>query len=144
MKTAPDGLQTFELQFAETGLEGGRWKGAVVAFAGAESERFDHLISHMHRQIDKFIRILKSELEPEDLQMELELLKDIVVIFVLSVAVLFLFHRLRAPTIVGFLLTGILAGPAGLRPDKSIGAGGCYGRDWRGPSPLHSWNRGLS
>ena len=45
--------------------------------------------------------------------MELELLKDIVVIFVLSVAVLFLFHRLRAPTIVGFLLTGILAGPQG-------------------------------
>ncbi|MEI8004356.1 MAG: cation:proton antiporter, partial [Methanothrix sp.] len=46
--------------------------------------------------------------------MELALLKDIVVIFVLSVAVLFLFHRLRAPTIVGFLLTGILAGPQGL------------------------------
>ncbi|MDD1736395.1 MAG: cation:proton antiporter, partial [Methanothrix sp.] len=45
--------------------------------------------------------------------MELELLKDIVIIFVLSVAVLFLFHRLRAPTIVGFLLTGILAGPHG-------------------------------
>ena len=61
MKTAPDGLQTFELQFAEAGLEGGRWKGAVVAFAGAESERFDHLISHMHRQIEKFIRILKLE-----------------------------------------------------------------------------------
>ena len=45
--------------------------------------------------------------------MELELLKDLVIIFVLSVAVLFLFHRLRAPTIVGFLLTGILAGPEG-------------------------------
>ncbi len=45
--------------------------------------------------------------------MEQELLKDVVVIFVLSVAVLFLFHRLRAPTIVGFLLTGILAGPQG-------------------------------
>ena len=47
--------------------------------------------------------------------MELELLKDIVVIFVLSVAVLFTFHKLRAPTIVGFLLTGRLAGPHGLR-----------------------------
>jgi|WetSurMetagenome_2_1015567.scaffolds.fasta_scaffold03466_4 monovalent cation:H+ antiporter-2, CPA2 family len=46
--------------------------------------------------------------------MEIGLLKDIVVIFVLSVAVLLLFHRLRAPTIVGFLLTGILAGPHGL------------------------------
>jgi len=59
MKTAPDDLQTFELQFAEAGLEGGRWKGAIVAFAGGDSERFDHLISHMHRQIEKFIRIIK-------------------------------------------------------------------------------------
>jgi 23S rRNA (adenine2030-N6)-methyltransferase len=58
-KTAPDDLQTFELQFAEAGLEGGRWKGAVVAFAGGDSERFDHLISHMHQQIKKFIRIVK-------------------------------------------------------------------------------------
>ncbi len=47
--------------------------------------------------------------------MELDLLKDIVLIFVLSVAVLFLFHRIRAPAIVGFLLTGILAGPQGFR-----------------------------
>lgn len=46
--------------------------------------------------------------------MEVELLRDIVVIFALSVMVLFLFHRLRAPTVVGFLLTGILAGPHGL------------------------------
>ena len=45
--------------------------------------------------------------------MELYLLQDIVVIFALSVAVLFLFHRLRAPTIMGFLLTGVLAGPQG-------------------------------
>ncbi len=61
MKTAPDDLQTFELQFAEAGLEGGRWKGAVVAFAGGDSERFDHLISHVHLQIQNFIRILKLE-----------------------------------------------------------------------------------
>jgi 23S rRNA (adenine2030-N6)-methyltransferase len=61
MKTAPDGLQTFELKFADAGLDGGRWKRAVVAFAGAESGRFDHLLGHMHRQIEKFIRILKLE-----------------------------------------------------------------------------------
>jgi len=61
MKTAPDYLQTFELQFAEAGLEGGRWKGAVVAFAGGDSERFDHLISHIHLQIQNFIRILILE-----------------------------------------------------------------------------------
>jgi len=57
--TAPDGLQTFELRFSDAGLEGGRWKGAVVAFAGGDDERFDRLISHMHRQIEKFIRIIK-------------------------------------------------------------------------------------
>ncbi len=59
MKTTLEGLPTFELRFSEVGLEGGRWKGANVAFAGGECERFDHLISHMHRQIDKFIRVLK-------------------------------------------------------------------------------------
>ena len=46
--------------------------------------------------------------------MEIPLLNDIIIIFGLSVAVLFICHRLRVPTIVGFLLTGILAGPYGL------------------------------
>ncbi|MCX6678941.1 MAG: hypothetical protein NTX42_01050 [Methanothrix sp.] len=59
MKTMLEGLPTFELRFSEVGLESGRWKGANVAFAGGECERFDLLISHMHRQIDKFIRVLK-------------------------------------------------------------------------------------
>jgi 23S rRNA (adenine2030-N6)-methyltransferase len=58
MNAAQDGLQTFELDFAGAGLESGRWKGAGVAFACAESERFSHLLSHMHRQIEKFVRIL--------------------------------------------------------------------------------------
>lgn len=52
--------------------------------------------------------------EPDGLAMELEFLKSIVVVILLSVVVLFTFHRLRAPTIVGFLLTGVLAGPEGL------------------------------
>jgi CPA2 family monovalent cation:H+ antiporter-2 len=46
--------------------------------------------------------------------MEIPLLNDIVVIFALSMAVLFLCHRLHVPTIVGFLCTGVLAGPHGL------------------------------
>ncbi|MEA1893674.1 MAG: cation:proton antiporter [Euryarchaeota archaeon] len=46
--------------------------------------------------------------------MEIPLLNDIVVIFGLSIVVLFIFHLLRVPAIVGFLLTGILAGPHGL------------------------------
>ena len=46
--------------------------------------------------------------------MEILLLSDIVIIFGLSIAVLFIFHMIRVPAIVGFLLTGILAGPHGL------------------------------
>jgi CPA2 family monovalent cation:H+ antiporter-2 len=46
--------------------------------------------------------------------MDIPLLNDIVVIFALSMAVLFLCHRLHVPTIVGFLCTGVLAGPYGL------------------------------
>ncbi len=47
--------------------------------------------------------------------MHSSLLSSIVVIFGLSIAVLFACYRLRIPTIVGFLATGILAGPRGLR-----------------------------
>ena len=42
---------------------------------------------------------------------ELGILKDIVVIFGLSTIVNLIFTRLKIPTIVGYLLTGILAGP---------------------------------
>lgn len=61
MRTAPDGLCKFELQFADVSLDGGRWNGAVVALAGGESERFSRLLSHINRQIQNFIRILKLE-----------------------------------------------------------------------------------
>ncbi|MGE4587132.1 MAG: cation:proton antiporter, partial [Mangrovibacterium sp.] len=43
--------------------------------------------------------------------MELGLLKDILVIFALSSFVNFLFTRIRVPTIIGYLLTGVIAGP---------------------------------
>jgi CPA2 family monovalent cation:H+ antiporter-2 len=46
--------------------------------------------------------------------MEIQLLNDIVIIFGLSVIVIFICHRFRVPVIVGFFLTGILAGPRGL------------------------------
>ncbi len=50
----------------------------------------------------------------------MHLLSDIVIIFGLSIAVLFLFHRFRLPSIVGFLLTGIIAGPHGLGLIKAV------------------------
>ncbi len=46
--------------------------------------------------------------------MELKILNDIVIIFGLSIAVIFLFNKLKIPPIIGFLFTGILTGPYGL------------------------------
>ncbi|MGE4289697.1 MAG: cation:proton antiporter [Salinivirgaceae bacterium] len=43
--------------------------------------------------------------------MEMGILKDIVVIFALATGVNLLFNKLKIPTIVGYVLTGILAGP---------------------------------
>ena len=46
--------------------------------------------------------------------MEIPLLSDIVVVLGLSVFVVLLFLRLNVPTILGFLITGVVAGPHGL------------------------------
>lgn len=45
---------------------------------------------------------------------QIEFIRDLVIIFGLSVAVVLVFHRLRFPSIVGFLITGALIGPYGL------------------------------
>jgi CPA2 family monovalent cation:H+ antiporter-2 len=46
---------------------------------------------------------------------ELPLLKDIFVIFGLAVVVALVCHRLRIPPVVGLIITGVIAGPHGLR-----------------------------
>jgi len=46
--------------------------------------------------------------------MELTILKDIVIIFSLSTFVNFVFTKIKIPTIIGYLLTGIIAGPYAL------------------------------
>jgi monovalent cation:H+ antiporter-2, CPA2 family len=46
--------------------------------------------------------------------MNIPLLPDMVIILGLSVVIIFLFKKLRLPTILGFLITGIIAGPGGL------------------------------
>ncbi len=43
--------------------------------------------------------------------MELGVLKDIVIIFALSTFVNFIFTRLKVPALIGYLLTGVIAGP---------------------------------
>ena len=46
--------------------------------------------------------------------MEIPLLNDIIIIFGLSIIVILICHYIRVSAIVGFLLTGVLAGPHGL------------------------------
>jgi monovalent cation:H+ antiporter-2, CPA2 family len=52
--------------------------------------------------------------------MEVPIIKEIVIIFALSIVVLLICHRLKLPPVVGFLLTGILCGPHGLGFVKNI------------------------
>lgn len=49
-----------------------------------------------------------------------QLHQDIVILFALSVGVIFIFHRVGIPAILGYLMTGIVAGPFGLALVKSI------------------------
>lgn len=52
--------------------------------------------------------------------MEIALIRDFVSIFSLAIAVLFFCHRVRVPTTVGFILTGVLAGPYALGLVQSV------------------------
>ena len=51
--------------------------------------------------------------------MHLPLLPDIVIILGLSVLIILLFQRLKLPALLGFLITGIVAGPSGLNLIKA-------------------------
>ena len=51
---------------------------------------------------------------------ELDFLRDLVVIFGLSIAVVYLFHLLRVPAVVGFLAAGAMLGPYGLDVVKDV------------------------
>lgn len=46
--------------------------------------------------------------------MEIPLLNDIAVIFALAMLVIYFFNKIKIPSIIGFLLTGIIAGPYAL------------------------------
>lgn len=52
--------------------------------------------------------------------MEILLLNDILIIFGLSIANLFVCNRLKIPAILGFLLTGVVVGPYGLGLIKAL------------------------
>lgn len=51
---------------------------------------------------------------------DIPLFKDILIIFALAIAVIYLCHRLNIPSVVGLLLTGVLAGPNGLGLVKGV------------------------
>jgi len=46
--------------------------------------------------------------------MDFSLLSEILTVFALSVGVIYVCHKVRVPAIVGFLITGVIAGPYGL------------------------------
>lgn len=52
--------------------------------------------------------------------MELPILPDIVIILGLSVLIILLFQKLKLPSILGFLLTGIIVGPYGLNLIEAV------------------------
>ncbi|MFH0736313.1 MAG: cation:proton antiporter [bacterium] len=52
--------------------------------------------------------------------MEFGILNDLVILFGVSLLVILVFNKIKIPAVVGFLLTGIMAGPYGLGLIKSI------------------------
>jgi len=52
--------------------------------------------------------------------MDLPLLQDLLIIFLLAIGVLLACHRFKVPSLVGLLLTGIIAGPSGLGLVKAV------------------------
>lgn len=52
--------------------------------------------------------------------MEFEFLNDVIIIFALSIVILLIFHRLKLPIIIGFLITGMFTGPFGFGLVSSV------------------------
>ncbi|HXG91896.1 MAG TPA: cation:proton antiporter [Blastocatellia bacterium] len=53
---------------------------------------------------------------------DLPLFEDLLILLVASVPIAFIFNRLRLPVIVGFMITGVIIGPFGLRLIRETGA----------------------
>ena len=60
----------------------------------------------------------------EECMIEAPLLRDLLVLFAAAIPIVFVFQRLNVPTLVGFLIAGVVIGPHGLgligdaRPDS--------------------------
>ncbi|VVB68382.1 Uncharacterised protein [uncultured archaeon] len=56
-ETAPKGsFERYSLKFAEAGLDGGRWNGAVVALAGSD----DDLKERLKKRICEFVDLAST------------------------------------------------------------------------------------
>lgn len=53
--------------------------------------------------------------------MDIPILRELIIVLAASIVISLLSHRLRLPAVVGFLLTGILIGPSGLKIIKATG-----------------------
>ncbi|MFC1555326.1 cation:proton antiporter [candidate division KSB1 bacterium] len=51
---------------------------------------------------------------------EIIFIKDIVILFVIAISVILLFNRFKLPSIIGFLITGVITGPHGLGLIQSV------------------------
>jgi 23S rRNA (adenine2030-N6)-methyltransferase len=51
-----DHAKIYEIEFAGAGLDGGKWKGSVVALAGADHQ----LVDHLQDQADNFLKALQD------------------------------------------------------------------------------------
>jgi CPA2 family monovalent cation:H+ antiporter-2 len=75
--------------------------------------------------------------------MAIQLLNDIIVIFLISIVAIFAGHRLRVPEVVGFLATGVVAGPYGLRLVQEVEQIEVLAEVGVGPPPLRHRDRVL-
>jgi monovalent cation:H+ antiporter-2, CPA2 family len=53
--------------------------------------------------------------------MDIPILRELIIVLAASIVISLISHRLRLPSVVGFLLTGVLIGPSGLRIIKATG-----------------------
>lgn len=53
--------------------------------------------------------------------MDLFALEELVIVLAASVIIIYLSHKVKLPSVVGFLLTGVLIGPGGLSLVKKAG-----------------------
>ena len=47
-------------------------------------------------------------------EQEITILRELIILLAVSLPITFLFHKMRLPALVGFLITGVLIGPYGL------------------------------